>query len=59
MGKFLCIHLQRHSQNIRSSDGSGYIDTYYYCSELKKRISKKHCIGCNFYKPLIKNEKSI
>ena len=55
MGKFICIHLKRFSQIIKDVTGSknNYIDTYYFCSEMKKRITKKTCNKCKLYKPLI------
>lgn len=61
MGKYSCIELKRFSQLVKDMTGANnnYIDTYYFCSNFKKRIKKCYCINCKFYKPLIKNEKSI
>jgi hypothetical protein len=46
--KKTCKYLVRPSLLIKDKTGSGedYIDTYYYCTFLKKRIIRKHCAGC-------------
>lgn len=36
----------------RTGEGNNYIDSYNFCSLLKKRIDKRHCINCKFFKPL-------
>lgn len=48
-----CKFLTRPSQLIKDRTGQGndYTDTYYYCTELKQRITKKHCKDCKLYKP--------
>ena len=53
----ICLHLNRVSKLIKDTTGSGntYTDTYYQCSKLQKRITRKHCRTCVFYKPLIDN----
>lgn len=47
-----CDFFTKVSQLIkdRTGDGDNYTDTYVFCSYLKKRIGKKHCVNCNFYK---------
>jgi hypothetical protein len=52
-GKGVCKFLTRPSQKIKDITGSGFdtIDTYYYCTELKRRITKKTCHNCQLYKP--------
>ena len=49
--KSICKHITRPSQLIKDHTGSGedYTDTYYYCSKLKKRITKKTCHTCRLY----------
>lgn len=51
-----CLYLVHVSRQIKDTTGSGenYTDTYYECGKLKRRISsKRKCLNCNFYKPLI------
>jgi len=49
-----CIHLRRISRLIKATDGSGdaYNDTYYECGHLKKRITKRYCRTCVFFKDI-------
>jgi hypothetical protein len=51
----VCIHLCHISQVVKdvTGDNDPYTDSYYKCSKLQKRITRKHCRGCVFYKPLI------
>lgn len=51
-----CEYFTKVSQLIKDRTGSGdnYTDTYIQCTYLKKRITKKHCRNCNFYKPVKK-----
>ena len=50
-GKGICKFLTRPSQKITDVTGEGqnYIDTYYFCTEMKKRITKKFCHNCLLY----------
>jgi hypothetical protein len=59
--KLVCIYLCHLSQVIKDTTGSGesYIDSYYKCSKLQTRITKKHCRVCVFYKPLINKADEI
>ena len=43
-----CKYLTRPSQLIKDKTGEGndYIDTYYYCTLLKKRMFKRSCGNC-------------
>jgi len=52
-GKGICKFLTRPSQKIKDITGQGqdYVDTFYYCTEMKKRITKKVCHNCKLYKP--------
>ena len=53
-GKGICKFLTRPSQKIKDVTGEGndYVDTYYYCTELKKRINRRSiCHNCAVYKP--------
>lgn len=49
-----CQHLVRPSRLIKDNTGCGndYIDTFFYCTELRKRITKKHCKDCKLYKAM-------
>lgn len=51
-----CDFFTRVSQLIKDRTGGGdnYTDSYIFCSYLKKRITKKHCLNCNFYKAVKK-----
>jgi YHS domain-containing protein len=53
--KSVCEYLSKVSQLIKDHTGenSSYTDTYYFCSQLKKRITKKHCKNCKLYKSII------
>jgi len=53
--KPICVHLNHVSQLIKDTTGSGntYTDSYFKCSKEGKRITRKHCRSCVFYKPLI------
>jgi hypothetical protein len=46
-----CIYLIHVSQLIknRSGDNASYSDSYFKCTKLDKRITKKHCTGCKLY----------
>jgi hypothetical protein len=48
-----CRFFKINSEEIKDRTGSGedYTDTYNYCTELKRRISKKtSCNNCNLFK---------
>jgi len=49
-----CLYLIRHSRLIKSSlpdeNNRSYIDNYFTCTKLQKRISKRHCANCVMYK---------
>jgi hypothetical protein len=55
-GHSACIYLIHVSQLVKgysvksySIDESSYSDSYFKCTKLDKRITKKHCTGCKMY----------
>ena len=50
----VCLSLVHKSQLIKNhSDGSdAYVDSFYFCNHFQKKITKKYCHNCTFYKPL-------
>jgi hypothetical protein len=50
----ICKYLVHPSNIVKDKTGEGndYIDTYYFCTLLKKRIIKKHCAGCKNFEKL-------
>ena len=49
--KSVCKNLIRKSQLIKDHTGGGntYTDSYYFCTKLQRRITKKHCKNCSLY----------
>jgi hypothetical protein len=49
-----CEYFTKVSQLIKDRIGGtdDYTDIYTFCSYIKKRITKKHCKNCNFYKSI-------
>jgi len=52
------IHVAQHVNGRTSTDDPHWINSYFKCTKLDKRITKKHCSGCKLYlKPnAIENE---
>jgi hypothetical protein len=50
-----CLYLCHVSKLIRDTTGSGNTrtDSYFQCNKLKQRITKRRCVGCGLYKPII------
>lgn len=49
----ICIHLQHHSQLIRSRTGEeNYTDSYFYCAKLQRRLRRRECRDCKLYTAL-------
>jgi hypothetical protein len=50
-----CLYFVSVSQLIRSQTekGESYTDTHFECTKLLQRITKKHCINCQLFKPII------
>jgi hypothetical protein len=50
-----CLYIIHCSQLIRNTsepNSEGYIDNFYKCTKLGKKIKKRQCMNCKLYKPL-------
>jgi hypothetical protein len=43
------IHVAQHVNARMSNDDPHWINSYFKCTKLDKRITKKHCTGCKMY----------